>query len=105
MAIAGESMTFKEALDVLIAEMPTVTFNVENMSVEDAKSQVEDLLEKGQSGDVFSSYKAFGLHLLLETARGNNGLDMSESAKSYGHNMESLIDTLKEVYKMPEAEE
>ena len=105
LAIAGETMTWKEALDVLVAEMPTVTFEVEKMSVDQAKSKVEEFMEKGENGDVWSSYKAFGLHLLVEPASGNNGLDMSESAKSYDLKMETLADTLKEVYKMPEDED
>ena len=105
LSIAGETMTWKEALDVLMAEMPSVTFEVEKMSVEDAKTKVEELLEKGQSGDVFASYKAYSLLLILEPASGNNGADMSESAKDYGHKMESLEETLKEIYKAPEDEE
>ena len=55
--------------------------------------------------DVFKSYKAFSLELIVEPANGNNGADMSESAKSYDHKMESLADTLKEIYKAPDDEE
>lgn len=105
LAIAGETMTWKDALDILMAEMPSITFEVEMMSVEEGKIKVEELLEKGQDGDVWSSYKAFSLHLLLEPASGNSGLDMSESAKSYDHKLESLAETLKEVYKEPEEED
>ena len=105
LAIQGETMTWKEALEVLKSVLPDTNLELEKMSVEEGRSMVEELAEKGKEGDVWSSYKSFSLSLLVEPASGNTGADMSEGANSYGHKMETLEETLKEVYKVPEDED
>lgn len=105
LAIAGETMTWKEALDVLASVMPDTTFELDKMSVEEGHAKVEELAEKGKQGDVWSAYKSFSLSLVVEPASGNTGADMSEGANSYDHKMETLEETLKEVYKIPEDED
>eukprot|EP00977_Amphora_coffeiformis_P005558 scaffold1170_cov174-Amphora_coffeaeformis.AAC.42 len=105
LAIQGETMTWNEAVDVLKSALPDTNFELETMTVEQGRSKVEELAEKGKQGDVWSTYKSFSLSLVVEPASGNNGADMSEDANSYGHKMETLEETLKEVYKIPEDED
>lgn len=105
LAMHGETMTWKEALDVLTSVMEGTTFDIEKMSVDEGKTKVKELTEQAGNGDVWKSYKGFALSLLVEPASGNQGADMSGNAKSYGHKMETLEETLKEIYKPPEDED
>ena len=105
MAIQGETLTWNEALDVLESVLPETHFELEKLTVEEGESKVEELAEKGKQGDVWSAYKSFSLSLVVEPASGNSGADMTEGANSYGHKMQTLKETLEEVYKIPEDED
>ena len=70
-----------------------------------AKEAMAKLIEEGENGFTWSTYKAFALHLLIEPASGNQGVDMSADSKNYGHKMETLEETFAEIYKAPEDED
>jgi uncharacterized protein YbjT (DUF2867 family) len=97
--IEGETMYWKDALDILMEEMKSIIFDVERLSIDEASTKAEAYVERGKEGDVWNSFKGFALHLLIAPASGNDGADMSGSSKSYGHKMSNLRDTLAEVYK------
>lgn len=101
----GDNMTWKDGLDLLVKQLSSVDFDIEKMTVDQAKEKMEAFLEKGENGDVWSGYKGFSLHLVIEPATGNQGVDMSANSKTYGHKMETLEETFKEIYHVSEDEE
>lgn len=91
--MAGETLSFKEALDCY-KKVKGDVLKVEIMDPQEALKLEKELLKKGLEGDVGAFFQSFSMHLAGEPARGNDGCDMSAGAKSYGYKHEPLLTTL-----------
>jgi hypothetical protein len=81
-----------------LSEATGKEFTFTKMTVEQAETLENELLEKGKAGDKGSFYGAFAMHLLRKPASGNTGLDLSAETESFGHPMEPLDTTLQHVW-------
>lgn len=97
LSMQGSTMKWKDAV-ALLSKTIGKEFELEVISVDDAVSTQKKLLLNGLEGDMSSFYGSFALHLLIEPARGNDGADTSAEAKHYGVKLESLEQTLMDVY-------
>ena len=100
--MAGTTCKWKEGLD-LLASIMGKEFEYTTISVEDAEKEQARLIEEGEEElNLRKNWAAFSLHLLTVLGSGNNGVDMSAIAKNYGHEMEPLEVTLRNVYIHPD---
>lgn len=93
----GDCMSWKEALNKF-ALASGVSFETSTIDPQDALKEEQSLLKKGLAGDMGAFYGAFALHLLGEPARGNSGCDLSQEATNLGVKLETVDETLKDVY-------
>ena len=97
LCIEGEALQYKDAVGTLEKVMGK-KFEIEYIDPADALKQEQELLAKSLEGDIGAFWGSFVLHLLGEPARGVNGCDNSEEAKSYGVSLETLGETLESIY-------
>ena len=97
LCIEGETLPYRDVIRTLEKIMDK-KFDIEYIDPADALKQEQDLLLKGMAGDVGSFWASFVLHLLGEPARGITGCDVSDEAKSYGVQLETLAETLRGIY-------
>jgi uncharacterized protein YbjT (DUF2867 family) len=97
LSMQGDCMSWKEAVD-MYAKVAGLTLDITTLDPQEALKQENDLLEKGLQGDMGAFYGSFALHLLGEPARGNSGADVSAEATTLGVKLETLEETLKDVY-------
>ena len=97
LSIQGDHMTWGQALQVL-SQTIGKDLTIEYLDPEQAQNTEMELLKKGLKGDMASLSEAFALHLLGEAGRGNDGADTSAQAVDYGVQLESLGETLQDVY-------
>jgi uncharacterized protein YbjT (DUF2867 family) len=95
--IQGETLPYKDAIATLEKAMGK-KFDIEYIDPAYAQQQETDLNAKGMEGDIGAYYGSFVLHILGEPARGVTGLDNSGFDKSYGMKLETLAETLSEIY-------
>lgn len=91
LSMAGETMTWKEAI-VMLEKTLGKTFDITDISGDEALQKERELLA---AGDMSS----FPMHLLGEPARGSTGLDSSADAVNFGCTLESLQVTLASIYQ------
>lgn len=98
LAMAGTTVHWKEALDML-ANMMGKTFEYTVLSAEEAQARERELMDDFETKlDLRLKWKAFGLHVLTGIGSGRDGIDLSARARDYGHPMEPLEVTLRDVY-------
>jgi|UniRef100_A0A8J9T4L7 uncharacterized protein YbjT (DUF2867 family) len=97
LSMQGDTMSWRDAL-ALLEKATGRDLALEYINPESALLLEKDLLQKGLDGELGSYYAAFGLHLLGEPQRGNNGGDTSAEAQTYGLTLESLETTLNRIY-------
>jgi uncharacterized protein YbjT (DUF2867 family) len=97
LSMQSDFLSWKEAVD-MYAKVAGVTLDIATLDPQEALKQEQDLLQKGLQGDMGSFYGSFALHLLGEPARGNSGCDLSAEATTLGVKLETLEETLNNVY-------
>lgn len=98
LSIQGDNTTWKNGLATL-EKVLDKKLEIEGVDAQDALQQERALLQKAtDGGDMGAFYTAFKLHLLGAPARGNTGCDVSSEAITCGVDLQSLEQTLTEVY-------